>query len=329
MAPLHHAHARLEPVPAADLDLGAGLVDQPFVGVRRVVADVLETVLARMQRAGDAPDDGAGEHVDALHDAAVSDGAAAGDAERSADQDLAGLDLELAGDHRVVGDGLFARSGLFGEVLEDEVVLAAQVVLPLARPSCSRGGRAGGNRGDDALGGRIEDRDGERPGLSPQPRLPGVVQAAVDSQAAQASPFSMGTGGELDGRRSFSLAGCESAGAARTVMKSAPRGMQRLSGSGLSGSRSAMSARAWPESRRGRNRGRAARRRLNQSQSCDAPSFERTPKPACEVIEARDSAAAGKRDEQTVDVLVACELPIVTRSEPRARMVSKPIAVRT
>ena len=90
----------------------------------------LKPVLARVQRAGDAPLQGAVLEVHALHDAAVRHRTAARDAQRAADEHLADLDVELAREDGIVGDHLLARAVLLGEAVEDEVDLAAEVVGP-------------------------------------------------------------------------------------------------------------------------------------------------------------------------------------------------------
>ena len=64
-------------------------VDQPLVALGDVVAQVLEAFLPRAERAGHAPDDHARPPVDLHGHAAMGDRAAAGHAQRPADQDVA------------------------------------------------------------------------------------------------------------------------------------------------------------------------------------------------------------------------------------------------
>ena len=108
----------------------AGLGDHALVAFGDIVAEVLEALLARAERAGHAPDDDPGARVNLDDDAAVGDRAAARHAERPANQHLAWLDLHLPGQHRVVRQDDFARAGVFGKVLQVEIELAAQRVAP-------------------------------------------------------------------------------------------------------------------------------------------------------------------------------------------------------
>src|SRR4030042_1567779 len=88
-APREHAHAGLEVVAHADLQLASRLVDQAFVAFGNVVAEVLEPVLPGTERAGHTPDNHAGAGVDLHGDTAVGDRASARHAQRPTNQDAA------------------------------------------------------------------------------------------------------------------------------------------------------------------------------------------------------------------------------------------------
>ena len=128
MSPLQHAHVWLEKVAHANFQIAIALLHNAFVSLRNVISQVFESVLARLQGAGNAPGNYAGAVVYFDRNAAVGDGAAAGHAQRASEQYVAHLNIHLARDHRVVRDDDFTRAGIFREMLQVKVKLAIQTV---------------------------------------------------------------------------------------------------------------------------------------------------------------------------------------------------------
>ena len=128
--PLQHAHGGLEEIAHSNLKIATLFMHQSLVSFRNVIAEVLESFLARTQRTGDTPDDNAGARIHLHGHPAVGDGTTTGHAEGTPDEGVAGLNVHFTREERVVRQDDFARARLRGKMVQVKIKFPSQAVLP-------------------------------------------------------------------------------------------------------------------------------------------------------------------------------------------------------